>query len=145
MINPLGWLLWSVGLQDRSLKVAFVLCPIVICSYLIGIPYGPTGVAFAYSVAMTLWLVPHVMWCVHGTPVGFGDLMSAVARPLLSGVAAAAAALLVQHLAAPIPYPLVRLALAGAAMGLVYIATLVFVMRQKELYVDLLRGLKGAT
>ena len=68
MINPLGWLLQSSGLQERSLKVALALCPVVICSYLIGIPYGPTGVALAYSVAMTLWLVPHILWCLHETP-----------------------------------------------------------------------------
>lgn len=145
MINPLAWLLQSVGLQERSLKIAFVLCPLVIGSYLIGIPYGPSGVAFAYSAAMTLWLVPHILWCLHGTPIAPGDLLSAVGRPLLSGVAAASAALVVQHFAAPIPFPLVRLTLAGSAMLVVYLSALLFVMRQKDFYVDLLRALKGAS
>ena len=54
IINPLGWLLLSVGLQTRSLRVAMVIAPIVIVSYVIGLPYGPAGVAFAYSAGMTL-------------------------------------------------------------------------------------------
>ena len=118
MINPLAWLLQSVGLQERSLKIAFVLCPIVICSYLIGIPYGPNGVALAYSIAMTLWVVPHILWCLYGTPITPGDLLSAVGRPLLSGAAAALATLFVQHLTAEIPFAFVRLMLAGFAMAI---------------------------
>ena len=38
IINPLAWLLLSVGLQDRSLRVAIVLAPIVIASYVVGLP-----------------------------------------------------------------------------------------------------------
>ena len=63
IINPTGWLIQSVGLQGRSLRIAFVIAPLVIAAYLIGLPYGPNGVAFAFSAAMTLWLVPHVFWC----------------------------------------------------------------------------------
>jgi O-antigen/teichoic acid export membrane protein len=144
MINPLAWLLQSVGLQERSLKIAFVLCPIVICAYLIGIPYGPKGVALSYSAAMTLWLLPHVIWCLHDTPIKPRDLLSAIAKPLFSGAVAAAAGLVVQQFAEPIAFPLVRLALAGGVMLVAYLATLLFAMRQKDLYVDLLRGLKNA-
>jgi PST family polysaccharide transporter len=143
MINPLGWLLQSSGLQERSLKVALALCPVVICSYLIGIPYGPTGVALAYSIAMTLWLVPHILWCLHETPITPGDLLSAIGRPLLAGTAAALAALLVRHLAADVPSAFLRLALTGTTMAGVYVTMLFFVMGQKDLYVELLRGLKS--
>jgi O-antigen/teichoic acid export membrane protein len=144
MINPLAWLLQSSGLQERSLKIAFVLCPIVICSYLVGIPYGPNGVALAYSVAMTLWVVPHILWCLHGTPITPGDLLSAIGRPLLSGAAAALAALFVQHLTAEMPFAFVRLLLAGTAMATVYVTMLLFVMGQKDLYIELWKGLKRA-
>ena len=50
LINPLGWLLWSLGLVARSLKIALVFAPIIILGYIIGLPYGPKGVAFAYSI-----------------------------------------------------------------------------------------------
>ena len=110
-------------------------------SYLIGIPYGPTGVALAYSTAMTLWVVPHVLWCLHRTPITVSDLLPTIARPLIAGIAAATAGVLVQHLAVPIQFSLMRLGLAGTAMLAVYICVLLFVMKQKEFYLDLLRGL----
>jgi O-antigen/teichoic acid export membrane protein len=61
IINPLGWLLLAIGLQGRSLTIAMVSAPLVITAYVVGLPYGPSGVALAYSSAMTLWLIPHVV------------------------------------------------------------------------------------
>ena len=90
MINPLAWLLMSIGLQVRSLRIALVIAPLVITAYVIGLPFGPSGVAFAYSAAMTVWLVPHILWCLHGTVISPRDLFLAIIRPLLSAVVAAA-------------------------------------------------------
>lgn len=145
IINPFGWLLQSSGLQNRSLRIALVIAPLTIASYIIGIPYGPSGVAFAYSTAMTLWVVPHVLWCVHGTPVAARDLLPAVVRPLIAGILAGAAGALVAQYSEPIAYPLVRLALAGSAMLGVYAFTLLFVLKQKDFYFDLLQGLRRPT
>ena len=41
MINPTAWLLQSIGLQERSLKIALVLSPLVVCSYLVGSALWP--------------------------------------------------------------------------------------------------------
>ncbi len=41
LINPLGWLLYSLGLVKRSLKIALVFAPSIIAGYVIGLAYGP--------------------------------------------------------------------------------------------------------
>ena len=64
IINPLGWLVFSLGLVARGLKVAPVLAALMIAGYAIALPYGPKGVAFAYSAVLTLWVIPHI-WCVR--------------------------------------------------------------------------------
>ena len=69
IINPLEWLIFSIGLEARSLKIALVFAPFMITSYIIGLPYGPKGVAFAYSAVLTLWLIPRALWCLHGTVI----------------------------------------------------------------------------
>src|SRR5271170_4997448 len=46
IINPLEWLMFSTGPGARSLKIALVFAPFMITGYLIGLPYGPKGVAF---------------------------------------------------------------------------------------------------
>ena len=143
MINPLSWLLLSVGLQERSLKIGLVLAPLVICSYLVGLPYGPSGVALAFSTTMVLWLVPHICWCLHGTTISVRELLSAVGRALFSAAVAAIAGASVQHFATPVSSAILRLALGGTVMLAVYILALLFVMKQSIFYFGILRVVKG--
>jgi PST family polysaccharide transporter len=144
MIDPTAWLLQSVGLQERSLKIALVLAPIIICSYLVGLPYGPNGVALAFSSAMVLWLVPHLLWCLHGTTISVLEVLSIAGRVILCAGLAAVAAVSVQNLAAPISSTILRLALGVVVMLAVYGVALLFVMKQRVLYFGMLRSLRGA-
>ena len=143
LINPTGWLLVSLGMVGRSLKIAFAIAPLVIAGYVIGLPWGPQGVALGFSGAMTLWLVPHLIWCFHGTPISYRDVWHVVSRPLLSGLVGVVAAYVATlPLAASFP-ALGRLFLGSTVLFLVYGWMLLFVMAQKPLYLDLLRNLKG--
>jgi PST family polysaccharide transporter len=144
IINPTSWLLLSIGLQMRSLKLALVIAPLVISSYLIGLPYGPEGVALAYSIAMTLWVVPHIIWCLRGTGISPRDLFLSISRPFLATAVAALFASMVKIYSDQIPLALLRLGLGGTIMMIVYSWMLLSVLGQKEIYVDLARGLKSA-
>jgi len=142
MINPLGWLLFSLGLVERSLRVGLVLAPIVIAGYLAGLRYGPSGVALGYSMVMVLWVLPHIAWCVRDTGVALSDILVAAGRPLGSGLVGAAAASSAHYICSPFMPPLPRLLVAGLVLCAVYVSTLFYVMRQKSFYLDVLRGLK---
>jgi O-antigen/teichoic acid export membrane protein len=141
IINPLAWLLPSIGMQGRSLKIALVIAPLVSTAYVVGLPFGPPGVALAYSTAMAVWLVPHVIWCLHGTVISVRDLGITAARPLLSGAAAALAATALASETAGIGSPAMRLALGGVVMLGVYAWFLLIIMQQKSFYLGLLTGL----
>lgn len=139
--NPLSWLLMSLGMISRLLKMGLVIAPIMIASYIIGLPHGPTGVAFAYSTVMVLWLFPLIAWAVHGTAVSFRDILATAYKPLWCGMVAAGLALVVRtaygHLLSPFP----RLALEGTVLLGTFAVLLLFVAGQKLLYLDLIRGL----
>lgn len=138
LINPLGWLLQSTGLQGRNLKLALVLAPLVVSGYLIGLPYGPRGVAFAYSAAMTLWLIPNIVWSLQGTVISPWALCLTAARPLFSGILAGGVASLAQLYLERNGVPLLRLLFGGFIMVCVYCSMLLIVMGQRAFYVDLL-------
>ncbi len=144
MIDPLFWLMISTGLQQRSLKIAVVISCVVTTSYLIGLPYGPQGVALAFSVAMLSWVAPHIVWCLHGTPVSVWNLISVLSQPMLAGITAAGLTLLLQSLCGQFQSPLLWLALAGTVMFLLYALILLFVMGQKTFYLELLKSFKSA-
>ncbi len=141
IINPMGWLIYSLGLVQRSLKIALVFAPIMILGCVLGLPYGATGVAFAYSAVMVLWVVPHVAWCVRGTAVSLRDVAAAVIRPLACGIVAGAVGYAVRLMCGDNLPPLLRLVLESGVLAVTFFAVLVFVAGQKALYVDLLRGL----
>ena len=143
LINPLFWLLCSLGLVGRSLKIGLTLAPFMIGSYVLGLRYGPRGVAFAYSAVMMLWLIPVIAWSVHGTVISLRDILLAAGRPLVSSILAGGLALGVRLAYGQWLSPLPRLMLETAVLLLAFVGMLLFVTGQKALYLDLFRGLKG--
>ena len=143
IINPLGWLIYSIGLVARSLKIALVFAPIMITGCAIGLPYGPKGVAVAYSAVMIFWVIPHILWCVHGTAVSLRDILLTVSRPLASGILAGGLAVGVRLLCSEFVSPMTRLVLESSALLVVFYGALLFAAGQKSLYLDLLMSLKG--
>ncbi len=140
MINPLSWLLVSQGLVKRSLRIALVLAPLVMTSYIIGLPYGPTGVAIAYSTVMVLWVIPHLAWCVHGTAVSLKDIAQALSRPVLSIIMASALAGVIVLIGQDLLPPLGRLLVGVTVLLVSYVGILFRAMGQAEFYMGIVRG-----
>jgi PST family polysaccharide transporter len=142
IINPTAWLLLSMGLQRRSLAVALVIAPLCVTAYLIGLPYGPSGVALAYSTAMTLWLAPHILWCLKGTMVSPREFLLAMWPPIASAAVAAALAFAAQFYFAQWQASLSRLLFGAFVMAVAYAGMLLFVMGRKSFYLGLLGQLR---
>jgi PST family polysaccharide transporter len=130
--NPLAWL-----------RIALVFAPIMISGYVLGLPYGPNGVAFAYSAVMMLWVIPHVLWCIHGTGISSRDILLAVCRPFSSAILAGAVAYGARFIYGPFVSPVPRLILETGVLFMMFFGALLSAGEQKSLYLNLLRGLKG--
>jgi O-antigen/teichoic acid export membrane protein len=143
IINPLGWFIYSIGLVARSLKIALVFAPIMIAGCAMGLPYGPKGVASAYSAVMLLWVIPHILWCVHGTAISLRDILLTVSRPLASGILAGGIAFGVRLICGEFVSHLARLVFESGILIISFYGILLFAAGQKTLYLDILTGLKG--
>ncbi len=141
IISPLGWLIYSLGMPARGLKMALVIAPIMIAGFVLGLSFGPVGVACAYSAVMVLWIVPVIAWAVHGTNLSTMEVLRTVSRPLGFGVVAGLAAFGVGVLCESL-VPLARLVIESSVLLIVYGALLYFAGGQKQLYLEVLRGLK---
>lgn len=141
--NPLSWLLTALGRVGRLLKMCLVSAPLTIACYFVGLPYGPKGVALARSVELMLWLIPLVIWALHGTPVSPKDIVRTVKGPLLSAIVAGGAAFAVRWGYGQMLPPVARLALECSILLSTYSAMLLFVAGQKSLYLDLLHSFIG--
>jgi len=142
IINPTGWLLVALGLIRRSLYLALVIAPLVIAGCVIGLPYGAEGVALGFSVSIGLWVVPHLVWCFHGTGVTFREVLPVIGRPLISGAVAAMCTLGVLAVTGRSQSNLLTLILGSALFFSVYLYVLLFVFKQIGFYVDIFRSLR---
>ena len=138
--NPLGWLLNALGLVGRGLKIALVFAPFMLVGCVIGLPHGPKGVALAYSVVMTLWVVPVVIWAVHGTAISVRDILLTLSRPLASSLVAGGLAFGARFFWGGMLSPSPRLLVEGTVLLGTYLGLLLFVAGQKSVYLDLIRG-----
>jgi PST family polysaccharide transporter len=92
---------------------------------------------------MMLWVIPHILWCVHGTAISVRDVLLTVSRPLASGALAGALAFAVRLICGEFASPLPRLVLESSVLFIMFFGVLLFATGQKSLYLDLLRGLKA--
>ena len=138
LVNPLSWLVVSTGRVGRALSMTAATTPLVIVGIVLGLSYGPKGVALGYSSAMVLLVIPIMAWSKRGTGITWADLWKATRQPLLSGLAASAAGLMVKvtlgGMLAPIPYLAIGLCFVLGVYGW----ALLIGKGQKELYVGLL-------
>jgi O-antigen/teichoic acid export membrane protein len=141
IVNPLGWLIYALGLATRGLWMALALTPLMVVSCFLALPYGSVGVAFAFSAVMMVWIVPGVVWATKGTVVSPKDILRTVAHPLASGLAAAVVGFGVAALCADWPH-VMRLIVETAALLLGYAAMLLFAKGQRAQYRDILNSLR---
>jgi PST family polysaccharide transporter len=139
LMNPFGWFLMATGRATRSLKIAYLVVPIMLLGIVAGLHFGLAGVACGYSIAVVLLVAPVIGWAVHGTGINAKSLLETMKLPVLAGLLAAIVGLafkmLFNHLLPPLP----RLFLGVALVFGVYALILLVVLGQKNLYMDLAR------
>jgi PST family polysaccharide transporter len=137
LANPLSWLVLSMGRVGRALSMSLTTTPLTIVGIVLGLSYGPQGVALGYSSALALLIIPITAWSILGTRITWADLWRVTKQPFLSGLLASSIGLIMKMtlsgMFAPIPNLLVEL---GLVFG-VYAWALLIAMGQKDLYLDL--------
>jgi PST family polysaccharide transporter len=141
LMNPFGWFMQATGRATRSLYLGLLLAPVIILGYIAGLPYGATGVATGFSVALLLMMLPLIYAATRGTPVTVVDTFRVVLRPLVSILIGAGATLAIWPFLHLLVSPLLRLFVGNAIMFGVYAIFLWFVMGQKAVYLGLIKDL----
>jgi len=121
---PVAWLLISLGRSQDYLRWNIAYAAITISSFVIGLPFGPVGVAFAFSIGGLLVALPILYYMAGRTgPVRTKDLWMGFFRHLPLWAIVAGATFLARAGAARFS-PLLQLLICmpvglGAAIGTV--------------------------
>lgn len=81
-----GVVLLSTGQSRKYLWWGAGNALVTILSFVIGLPWGPKGVATSYAVANYLLLYPSLFYVFKGTPVRVVDFFSATYKPLAASL-----------------------------------------------------------
>ncbi len=81
-----GWLHISLGRTDRWLKWGLISAPCFVASYFIGINWGPTGVAGAYTIILVALVFPSILYGGRPINLGFRTLIIYLWRYFVSGI-----------------------------------------------------------
>jgi PST family polysaccharide transporter len=131
----------SSGRPDRQLRLALIITPLTVLSFVIGLPFGIRGVALSFSLFLLAIFPWTFQYTFHGTRVTLTRLGRALLWPVSIGLAAVAVSALI--LRGVNPHAEVnRLVTVAIALGATYIlsATLIPPVRNELLR---LKGLLG--
>ena len=112
------WIYESLGRTRHMFIWSLIFVPVVCIGFLVAIPYGPVGIAAAYTLVMNLSLIPCLAFATRGTPVSLPDTLRVILPMAGSGSIAAVAGLLFSW---PHSHMLVQLFFGATTSGLVYL------------------------
>ncbi|MDB9823371.1 lipopolysaccharide biosynthesis protein [Deltaproteobacteria bacterium] len=82
------WVFVTLGQTDRMLHWGLLAATITILGFLIGVHWGPVGVAASLSITRILLWLPGINYCYKNTPLEFNDLGNALWRPIICSLLA---------------------------------------------------------
>ncbi|UCH83937.1 MAG: lipopolysaccharide biosynthesis protein [Candidatus Latescibacterota bacterium] len=83
-----GWVYSSLGTTRRMFHWGLIASVFSVIAYVVGLRWGPVGVALAYSILIVLMRYPSILFCFHRSHLRPGDFLVPLARPASASIAA---------------------------------------------------------
>lgn len=84
--GTVGMILITTGRSRLYLLMGFANAILISFSFVVGLPWGPIGVATSYTIANYLILLPNLVYAFRGTSINVGEFFVVVLKPLLSSI-----------------------------------------------------------
>ena len=78
-----GWVFVSLGQTFRMFKWGIFQATIMVVAFIIGLPWGPVGVALAATGCLCANTVPTMMFAYHKSPIRIADIWGVIRRPMV--------------------------------------------------------------
>ncbi len=77
------WVYIAAGRAGQMLRWQMAWVPFVVLTFVVGLPFGPLGVAWALALASWIALVPGLVYCFRGTAFGLRDVWRPALAPAI--------------------------------------------------------------
>jgi PST family polysaccharide transporter len=120
-----GSLVLSLGQGRRYLQCGSFNAVVISIGFVIGIQWGPVGVAISYVICGYIVFYPWIWWALRESPVRFSDFLGACAFPAITSFVGMAGAWLARESFAAGP-PIFDLTITGLAFALCVVSLIAF-------------------
>jgi PST family polysaccharide transporter len=124
LLDTTGWLLVGRGHSDRLLRLLVTISPIIIGSFVVGLPFGIKGVAVSGSITLMGIFPPLLKFVFRGTRLTLQRLFRAIVCPIFLSLAGILAAKFALYMLVP-SQRLWQVVVAAFAFGVTYLLALV--------------------
>jgi PST family polysaccharide transporter len=118
-----GMVVLSRGQARRYFHLGIVNSAASVAGILLGLEYGPLGVAAGYAISVYVMAYPSLRWALHGSPLSPADFFASAWRALVSSLIATGCGRLISVVLRELP-PLGEAAIIGLSFFLIYLATM---------------------
>lgn len=132
VLNTAGWFYVARGEARRMLRWGLISVPLFVASFLIGLPFGPSGVAGCYAVMTLLLTIPCLWYATHGSAVQVRDVMRVAGRHGLAAIVAVAPCVPVKFWLGDGMPPLALIGICVVIAAAVYAGYIFGVLRMKD-------------
>ena len=144
LIQPIysssNWLFIVTGRGKEFIIYSSIGSALMVLSFFIGLPYGPSMVALCYSISVVLWTFPNLLFSTRHTPVNVKDVVKAVIPAFAGGILAGAVAFGFKLWAKLFLSNALSLLVSFLAMVLIYILCVFWLFDRKDFYFSVLRS-----
>ena len=95
--STVGWIYVSLDQTRRGFLWTCIMTPITLGAFMIGLNWGPVGVAASYTVLVVLQIVPQFWFALRYSPVSLADVAVATRNPVIASLTLAMGLALVRH------------------------------------------------
>jgi PST family polysaccharide transporter len=130
-----GWIHLSIGRPDRWARWSLVELAVAATLFLVGLPWGPSGIAVAWVASYWILTLPALGYAGRPAGLGAGAVVGIVWRYVVASAAAAAgAAVIVRNVpslaeATGVDGSLARMAATCGVFGALYLASVIVLHR----------------
>ncbi|MBE9216250.1 lipopolysaccharide biosynthesis protein [Plectonema cf. radiosum LEGE 06105] len=140
--NTSGWLYMATGKTSLMLKFGGTISILLVCSFLIGLPYKAQGVAFCYAIALIFLSIPAMYYAIQRTSITLMDLLNVIKKPLIASLMGSIATFAVKTVIG-LKLPLIITILASfMAMITIYILTMFYLFEMKNFYLNIFQSFR---
>ncbi len=123
VVTHWGIVVLSLGMGSRYLSLGIVTTVSSGLGFLLGLPWGPVGVAVGYAASTYIVAIPTLIWAFRDTPIHLRDFFLAVGRPALASIIVCSIGFLFKPSSSALSH-IYQLLIVGPIFGISYLTIL---------------------